>query len=67
VKEVIRSETELAFAAIRTQLFNAADLDNVKKVQAGYASGFTAFRLERSAPAFPGEMCCIITYLLTCI
>jgi hypothetical protein len=36
VKEVIRSETELALAAYRTQLFSPSDIDNVKKVQAGY-------------------------------
>jgi hypothetical protein len=36
VKAVIRSETELVFALYRTQLFNPADLDNVKKLQAGY-------------------------------
>ena len=36
VDKVIRSETELAMAIFRTQLFNPADLGNVKKVQAGY-------------------------------
>jgi hypothetical protein len=36
VKKVIRSETELVLVAYRTQLFNPGDLDNVKKVQAGY-------------------------------
>ncbi len=36
VKKVIRSETDLVLAAYRTQLFEPADLDNVKKVQAGY-------------------------------
>lgn len=36
VKKVIRSETELVLAVYRTQLFNLGDLDNVKKVQAGY-------------------------------
>ena len=36
VKKVIRSETELVLAVYRTQLFNPGDLDNVKKVQAGY-------------------------------
>jgi hypothetical protein len=36
VKKVIRAETELVLAVYRTQLFNPADLDNVKKVQAGY-------------------------------
>jgi hypothetical protein len=36
VKKVIRSETELLLAIYRTQLFDPSDLDNVKKVQAGY-------------------------------
>jgi hypothetical protein len=36
IAEVIRSETEFVFGAFRTQLFSPADLDNVKKVQAGY-------------------------------
>jgi hypothetical protein len=36
IKKVFRSETELVLAAYRTQLFNPGDLDNVKKVQAGY-------------------------------
>jgi hypothetical protein len=37
IKKVVRSETEFALAIIRTQLFGASDLDNVKKIQAGYA------------------------------
>ena len=36
IKKVIRCETEFALAGFRTQLFNPDDLDNVKKVQAGY-------------------------------
>jgi hypothetical protein len=36
IKKVFRSSTELSVAGYRTQLFNADDLDNVKKVQAGY-------------------------------
>lgn len=36
VKNVIRSETDLVNVVYRTQLFNASDLDTVKKVQAGY-------------------------------
>src|SRR5262249_22559588 len=36
VKDVIRSETEFAFILYRTQLFNPADIENVKKIQAGY-------------------------------
>src|SRR3954469_3763211 len=51
VKKVFRSETELVIAAYRTQLFNPADLDNVKKVQAGYkAEPLSAF-LGQPAPA----------------
>jgi hypothetical protein len=36
VAQVIRSETELVLAIYRTQLFDSADLENVKKIQAGY-------------------------------
>jgi hypothetical protein len=55
VKKVIRSETELAIAAYRTQLFNPGDLDNVKKVQAGYKaqplSAFLGQPTPKGAPA----------------
>jgi hypothetical protein len=33
---VIRCETEIASAQFRTQLFEPADLDNVKKIQEQY-------------------------------
>ncbi len=36
VKKVLRSETDLVLGIYRTQLFSPADLDAVKKVQAGY-------------------------------
>src|SRR5258705_2009868 len=36
IKKVFRSSTEFSVAGYRTQLFNPDDLDNVKKVQAGY-------------------------------
>jgi hypothetical protein len=36
IDKVFRSETELVFPAYRTQLFNPGDIDNVRKVQAGY-------------------------------
>ncbi len=36
VKSVIRSETEFVFALYRTQLFKPDDIENVKKIQAGY-------------------------------
>ncbi|MEI8018589.1 MAG: DUF1254 domain-containing protein [Schlesneria sp.] len=55
VKKVIRSETELVLAAYRTQLFNPGDLDNVKKVQAGYQvqtlSAFLGLPAPKAAPA----------------
>lgn len=36
ISKVIHAETEMTFAVYRTQLKNADDLENVKKVQAGY-------------------------------
>jgi hypothetical protein len=51
VKKVIRSETELVLAAYRTQLFNPGDLDNVKKVQAGYKVQPLSAFLGQPAPA----------------
>lgn len=50
VKQVIRAETELLLAVYRTQLFNPGDLDNVKKIQAGYqALQFDAAAAEARA------------------
>ena len=55
VKKVIRAETELVLGAYRTQLFNPGDLDNVKKVQAGYKaqplSAFLGQPAPKAAPA----------------
>ena len=55
VKKVIRSETELVLAVYRTQLFNPADIDNVKKIQAGYKaqplSAFLGQPAPKAAPA----------------
>src|SRR5712675_1199825 len=36
IKKVFRSSTQFSVAGYRTQLFNPDDLDNVKKVRAGY-------------------------------
>jgi len=36
IKKVFRSSTQFSVAGYRTQLFNPADLDGVKKVQSGY-------------------------------
>jgi hypothetical protein len=55
VKKVIRAETEIVLAAYRTQLFNPGDIDNVKKVQAGYKvqtlSAFGGKPAPKAAPA----------------
>jgi hypothetical protein len=51
VKQVIRSETELVLVAYRTQLFNPGDIENVKKVQAGYKVQTLSAFLGQPAPA----------------
>jgi hypothetical protein len=54
IDKVFHCETELAFAAYRTQLFNPGDLDNVKKVQAGYkVQTLSAFLGQPAAKAAP--------------
>jgi hypothetical protein len=50
IKAVIRAETELVLAAYRTQLFEPGDIDNVKKVQAGYKVQPLSSFLDRPAP-----------------
>jgi hypothetical protein len=49
-KKVIRSETQFVMAGYRTQLFNPADLDNVKKIQSGYKVQTLSAFLGQSAP-----------------
>ena len=55
MKKVFHSETEFVFAVYRTQLFKPDDLDNVKKVQAGYKaqtlSAFLGQPTPKAAPA----------------
>ena len=54
IKKVFLCETEFALAGFRTQLFNPGDLDNVKKVQAGYkAQPLSQFLGEPAPPAAP--------------
>jgi hypothetical protein len=36
IAKVFQRETDFSIAAVRTQLFNPADIENVKKIQAGY-------------------------------
>jgi hypothetical protein len=55
IDKVFRSETELAFPGYRTQLFNPGDIENVRKVQAGYKvqplSAFLGQPAPKAAPA----------------
>lgn len=54
IDQVFRCETDFSFAIYRTQLFNPADLDNVKKIQAGYgARTLSAFLKQPAPPAAP--------------
>jgi len=55
IAKVVRAETELASAFCRTQLFGPGDMENVKKVQAGYKtqplSAFLGQPAPKAAPA----------------
>jgi hypothetical protein len=54
IKEVIRSETDIAFVLYRTQLFSPEDIDNVKRVQAGYkVQPLSAFLGQPAPPPAP--------------
>ncbi|MHA3024273.1 DUF1254 domain-containing protein [Mycobacterium sp. BMJ-28] len=53
IAEVIRSDTDFAFIAYRTQLFSPADLDNVKKIQDGYRVQPLSAFLNQPPPAAP--------------
>ena len=48
---MIRSETDFAFVLYRTQLFNPGDIENVKKIQAGYKVQPLSEFLGMPAPA----------------
>ena len=54
IAKVFRSETDFSFIIYRTQLFNPADIDNVRKIQAGYTvQPLSAFLKQPSPPAAP--------------
>ena len=56
IAKVFRSETDFSIAAIRTQLFNAADIENVRKIQAGYR-GLTLSQFQnKPAPPAASEI-----------
>ncbi len=50
VTKVIHSETELAIALYRTQLFNPGDIENVKEIQAAYKTQPLSTFLGQPAP-----------------
>jgi len=56
VQKVFRCETDFSLAIIRTQLFNPADIDNVKKVQAGYQLQTLSAYLKKPAPPDTDEV-----------
>jgi hypothetical protein len=51
ITKVFRSETDLVLAGYRTQLFEPADLENVKKIQSGYQAEPLSSFLGKPAPA----------------
>jgi hypothetical protein len=54
IKAVLKAQTQFAYLLIRTQLFNAADIDNVRKIQTGYhAVPLSTFLHEPAPPAAP--------------
>jgi len=54
IKKMFRSSTQFSAVAYRTQLFNAADMPNVEKVQAGYkVQTLSAYLKQPSPPAAP--------------
>jgi hypothetical protein len=54
IKKVFQSSTQFSAAAYRTQLFHAADMPNVEKVQAGYkVQTLSAYLKQPPPPAAP--------------
>jgi len=54
IKKVFRSSTQFSAVAYRTQLFNAEDMPNVEKVQAGYkVQPLSAYLHQPAPPAAP--------------
>jgi hypothetical protein len=54
VNEVLRSDTDLALVLYRTQLLGPSDIDNVKKIQAGYqVQPLSVFLNQPSPPPAP--------------
>jgi hypothetical protein len=55
VAKVFHSDTDFNVAIFRTQLFGPGDMDNVKKIQAGYRTPMLSQFLNRPSPPSPPE------------
>lgn len=53
ITDVIRSDTDFALVIYRTQLFDPKDIDNVKKIQAGYTVEPLSAFAKQPAPTAP--------------
>ncbi len=54
IRDVFRSSTQFSLTIFRTQLFDAKDMENVRKIQAGYkAQPLSAFLKTTTPPAAP--------------
>ena len=54
IKKVFRSSTQFSIVIFRTQLFDAGDMDGVRKVQAGYrAQPLSSYLKQPAPPASP--------------
>ncbi|MGZ6098893.1 MAG: DUF1254 domain-containing protein, partial [Myxococcaceae bacterium] len=54
IKQVFRATTQFGLSIYRTQLFNAGDMENVKKIQAGFkAQPLSAYLKQPAPPAAP--------------
>lgn len=56
IDSVVRMETQLAYAMYRTQLFDEADLPQVRAVQAGYRVCTLSAFLDQAPPAAPAPV-----------
>ncbi len=50
IKAVLHSQTQFAYLLIRTQLFNAGDINNVRRIQSGYRAEPLSTFLHQPAP-----------------
>jgi hypothetical protein len=55
VEKVFHSDTDFNVGIFRTQLFGPGDMDNVRKIQAGYRAHVLSQFLNRPAPPSPSE------------